>query len=88
MYDIGCEVALAARWPGKIEPGRVIKDFVNIMDLAPTFCEAGQTTIPESMVGKSLMPLLTSKILHGQIDANRDYVVMGRERHGKEFQIY
>ena len=35
LYDIGCEVALAARWPGHIEPGRVIEDFVNIMDLAP-----------------------------------------------------
>jgi arylsulfatase A-like enzyme len=87
LYDIGCEVALAARWPGKIEPGRVIQDFVNIMDLAPTFCEAGQITIPECMVGKSLLPLLTSKIIQGQIDANRDYVVMGRERHGKEFEI-
>lgn len=31
LYDIGCEVALAARWPGNIAPGTVIHDFVNIM---------------------------------------------------------
>jgi len=27
------QVALAARWPGNIEPGQVIEDFVNIMDV-------------------------------------------------------
>ena len=80
LYDIGCEVALAARWPGNIEPGTVIKDFVNIMDLAPTFCEAGGTTPPSSMTAKSLLPILRSG-QSGQIDAARDFVVTGRERH-------
>ncbi|MYD44351.1 MAG: sulfatase [Gammaproteobacteria bacterium] len=80
LYDIGCEVTLAARWPGNIEPNRVIEDFVNLMDLAPTFCEAGQIEPPSSMTAKSLMPLLTSKA-SGQIDASRDFVVTGRERH-------
>ena len=83
LYDIGCEVALAARWPGKIKHGRVIDDFINIMDLAPTFCEVGKVEIPNCMVGKSLVPLLTSDITSGQIDETRDFVVMGRERHGK-----
>ena len=41
LYDIGCEVALAVRWPGHVAKGRVVEDFVNLMDLAPTFCEAG-----------------------------------------------
>ena len=80
LYDIGCEVALAARWPGHIEPGRVIEDFVNIMDLAPTFCEAGGIDIPETMTAKSLMPILTSSE-SGQIEEDRDFVVTGRERH-------
>ena len=80
LYDIGCEVALAARWPGKIKPGRVIEDLVNIMDLAPTFCEAGEIDVPETMTANSLMPLLTSEE-SGQIDESRDYVVTGRERH-------
>lgn len=80
LYDIGCEVALAARWPGRIKPGRVIEDFVNLMDLAPTFCEAGGIAVPETMTARSLMPLLTSPD-QGQIDPQRDHVVMGRERH-------
>ena len=80
LYDIGCEVALAARWPGTIKPGRVVEDFVNLMDLGPTFCEAGGIEIPDSMTAKSLMPLLTSEE-SGQVDDSRDFVVTGRERH-------
>ena len=53
------------------------------MDLAPTFCEAGQIKVPECMVAKSILPLLTSDIQHGQIEEDRNFVVMGRERHGK-----
>ena len=80
LYDIGCEVALAARWPGRIAPGRVVEDFVNIMDLAPAFCEAGEIEIPATMTAKSLMPVLESTA-SGQVDASRDFVVTGRERH-------
>ncbi len=80
LYDIGCEVALAARWPGRIAPGRVVEDFVNIMDLAPTFCEAGEIEIPATMTAKSLMPVLESTD-SGQVDPSRDFVVTGRERH-------
>ncbi|MBS04946.1 MAG: sulfatase [Gammaproteobacteria bacterium] len=80
LYDIGCEVALAARWPGVIEPGRVIEDFVNLMDLGPTFCEAGGIKVPETMTGRSLMPVFESPE-SGQIDPARDFVVTGRERH-------
>ena len=80
LYDIGCEVSLAAQWPGRIKPGRVIDDFVNLMDLAPTFCEATEMPTPEEMTAKSLMPLLLSNE-SGQIDPTRDFVVTGRERH-------
>ena len=80
LYDIGCEVALAARWPGRIQPGRVVEDFVNLMDLAPTFCEAGEIDIPSTMTARSLMPVLENTG-SGQIDPTRDFVVTGRERH-------
>ena len=80
LYDIGCEVALAVRWPGHVKPGRVIDDFVNLMDLAPTFCEAGGIDPPETMASKSLIPLFKSPA-NGQIDSSRDFVVAGRERH-------
>ncbi len=80
LYDIGCEVALAARWPGRIPQGRIVDDFVNLMDLAPTYLEAMDVAIPSSMSGKSIMPLLESEA-SGQIQQERDFVVTGRERH-------
>ncbi len=80
LYDIGCEVALAARWPGHIPPGRSIDDFVNLMDLAPTFLDACDVPIPASMTARSLLPLLTGTA-EGQIETDRTFVVTGRERH-------
>ncbi len=80
LYDFGVRVALAVRWPQQIPPSRVLDDFVNLMDLAPTFLEAGGETPPKVMTGRSLMPALKSAG-EGQVDPTRDYVVVGRERH-------
>jgi arylsulfatase A-like enzyme len=79
LYDFGTNVALVAAGPGVPGP-RVVDDFVNLMDLAPTFLEAGAVKRPEGMNGKSLWPVLTSK-KDGQVDPERRWVVTGRERH-------
>ncbi len=80
LYDIGCEVALAMRWPGHIKPGRIIDDFINLMDLGPTFMEVAGISAPDSMTAQSLLPLMRSS-LDGQIEPERSFVVIGRERH-------
>lgn len=80
LYDFGTSVSLAACWPGQVPGGRVVDDFVNLMDLAPTFLEAGGVDPPPVMTGKSLMNVLNSKG-SGQIDPERTWVVTGRERH-------
>ena len=80
LYDLGSEVALAVRWPGRVASGRIVDDLVNLMDLAPTFLEAAGTRVPASMTAKSLMPILESPD-SGRIDPERDHVVIGRERH-------
>ena len=49
LYDAGNEVALAARWPGRIPANRVVEDFVNLMDLAPTFLDAAGEQPPSCM---------------------------------------
>jgi N-sulfoglucosamine sulfohydrolase len=79
LYDFGTGVALAARVPG-VKGGRVIDDFVNLMDIAPTFCEIGGAAIPDVMTGRSLWNVLTSDA-SGQVDPQRTWVVTGRERH-------
>jgi arylsulfatase A-like enzyme len=80
LYNLGTQVPLAVRFPLMIQSGRQIDDFVNLMDLAPTFLEIGGVTPPEVMTGKSIVPLLRATG-SGQIDPERTYVVTGRERH-------
>jgi N-sulfoglucosamine sulfohydrolase len=80
LYDIGSEVALAARWPGHITPGRVVDDMINLMDLGPTFLEAADVDVPDTMTARSLLPLLESDA-SGQVETDRTSVVIGRERH-------
>jgi arylsulfatase A-like enzyme len=80
LYDFGTRVPLFAQWTSRAPGGRVVEDFVNLMDLAPTFVEAGGETAPACMTGRSIVPLLESG-RSGQIDATRDHVITGRERH-------
>jgi uncharacterized sulfatase len=80
LYNLGCEVALTARWPGHVPAGRTVHDFVNLMDLAPTFLDAAGVDVPDSMSARSLLPVLESDG-SGQVDAGRTSVVTGRERH-------
>lgn len=82
LYDHGVGVALIAAGPG-VPGGRVVDDFVNLMDLAPTFLEAGGVKIPEVMTGRSLLDTLRSE-QSGLVNTTRTWVVTGRERHVPE----
>lgn len=79
LYDFGTGVSLAIRGPG-IKAGRIIDDYVNLMDLCPTFLEAGGLKPTAEMTGRSLMPVLLSG-KEGLVDQSRTWVVTGRERH-------
>ncbi len=79
LYDFGTGVALVAAGP-KIPGPRVVDDFTNLMDLAPTFLDVAGVKHPAGMGAKSLWPVLTSK-QGGQVDPARTYVITGRERH-------
>ncbi len=79
LYDFGTGVCLAIAGPG-VRGGRVVDDFVNLTDLAPTFLEAGGVAVPEVMTGRSLWPVLQSD-RQGLVDPQRTFVVTGRERH-------
>lgn len=79
LYGFGTGVALSITGPG-VKGGRVVDDFVNLTDLAPTFLEAGGVAVPEVMTGRSLWPVLKSDKT-GLVDPTRAWVVTGRERH-------
>ncbi len=80
LYDWGARIPLAIRWGDRVNPGRVITDFVSTTDLAPTFLEAAGVRVPNAMTGKSLVPVLQSDE-DGRVDPERDFMVFGRERH-------
>lgn len=80
LYDTGTQIPLAIRWPDEVEAGRTVTDFVNLTDLAPTFLEAADVSIPNQMTGESLVDLLRSSS-QGRIEESRDHVLVGRERH-------
>jgi N-sulfoglucosamine sulfohydrolase len=79
LTTFGTSVMLAVRWPGQ-KSGRVVDDFVNLMDLAPTFLEIGGVAKPQGMVARSFVDVLKSD-KSGQVDPTRTWVVTGRERH-------
>lgn len=80
VYDSGARVALAIAWPARVPDGRRVTDFVSLTDLAPTFLEAAGLDVPAQMTGRSLLATLTSEH-DGRVEAHRDHVIVGRERH-------
>lgn len=80
LYDVGQQVPMAIRWPGHVKAGRQVEDFVNLTDMAPTFLQAAGMHPPARMTGQSLLPLLESD-KSGQVEASRDSIVFGKERH-------
>jgi arylsulfatase A-like enzyme len=57
-----------------------LKDFVSLVDLAPTFLDAAGAAIPKQMSGKSLLPILLSRKAD-RVDHARNHIVFGKERH-------
>jgi N-sulfoglucosamine sulfohydrolase len=77
LYDGGTRQPLAVCWPARIKPGQVSDDFINLMDLAPTFLDAARLTPLPAMTGKSFFGLLTGAEKFGA----RHTVFLERERH-------
>jgi N-sulfoglucosamine sulfohydrolase len=80
LYDYGTHMFLAIRWGKRVREGPTVDDFVNLIDLAPTFLEAAGVSVPAAMTGRSLMKILASSD-SGRIDSTRDRVFTARERH-------
>jgi len=85
VYEYSNHLPLAIMWPHGIEnPGRVVDDFVSFIDFAPTFLEVAGVDLEQSgmqeMEGRSLTEIFYSK-KGGQVIDERDYVLVGKERH-------
>lgn len=80
IYEHGFHIPLAIRWGRKVPAGRVVDDFINVRDFAPTFLELAGLAPAESMTGRSFADLLRSDKA-GRIDPTRNRMVVGKERH-------
>ena len=80
IYEPGFHLPMAVRWGRAGQAGRVIDDFINVRDLAPTFLEAAGVKPPASMTGRSFLDVLRSE-KSGRIDPTRNRMVIGKERH-------
>jgi arylsulfatase A-like enzyme len=80
LYDAGFHIPMAIRWGRRVAPGRVVEDFINVRDLAPTFLEVTGVPIPDAMTGRSFADILRSRA-SGWVDPTRNRMVVGKERH-------
>lgn len=80
LYDFGSRVPLAVRWPERIPGGRVVSDFVSLVDVAPTILGAAGLESPPDMTGRSFLDVLASAD-QGRVAPARDHVILARERH-------
>lgn len=84
-YDFSNKVPLAMMWKEGIRnPGRVVEDYVSLVDLAPTFIELADLQWEQIGMqptpGLSLTDILFSD-RSGQVNPARDHVLLGKERH-------
>ena len=61
MYDESLRMPFLVRWPAGIKPGSKSDAIALNVDFAPTFLDAAGVSIPGSMQGRSLLPILRGR---------------------------
>ncbi|GAB4464329.1 MAG: sulfatase [Armatimonadaceae bacterium] len=84
-YEFSNHLPMAVRWKNGVEgTGRVVEDFVSFIDIAPTLIEAAglrwEQTGMAPATGRSLVSLFRTD-RSGQVERERDHVLIGKERH-------
>jgi arylsulfatase A-like enzyme len=79
IHEDGFRLPLAMRWGRTIKAGRVVEDFINVRDFAPTYLELAGLPRHAQMTGRSLVDIIKSP-KSGYVE-NRDWVLVGKERH-------
>lgn len=77
IHEDAFHVPMAMRWGRGIRPGRIVDDFVNMRDLAPTFLEIAGLPPHSQMTGASLAGILRSE-RSGWIEG-REVMLIGKE---------
>ncbi len=83
-YDASNHLPFAVRWPkGIAKPGIIVDDYISFIDIAPTVLDVLGVKAEQSgmatITGQSLRPIFSAG-RGGRIIAERDHVLIGRER--------
>jgi arylsulfatase A-like enzyme len=62
MYEESLRMPLLVRWPAVVRAGSQAEAMALNVDFAPTFLEAAGVAIPESMQGRSLLPIFRGSV--------------------------
>ena len=85
LYEAANHLPFVVMWKNGIKaPGRVVRDYVSFIDLAPTFLEAAGIAWEKSGMSPSPGIRLSDVFNSGATDAiqpNRDHIILGQERH-------
>ncbi|MEO8496708.1 MAG: arylsulfatase, partial [Planctomycetota bacterium] len=74
LYEGGVRVPFIARWPGKIEPGRVSEHLGYFPDVLPTVAEVAGADAPADIDGLSILPELIGAVAVGHKQAEHEYL--------------
>lgn len=85
LYEAANYLPYAVMWKNGIrQPGRVVRDYVSFIDLAPTFLEVAGVPRDQSgmspITGRSLVDIFNADQSEAIIPA-RDHLLLGQERH-------
>lgn len=74
LYEGGLRVPVVARWPGKIEPGRVSDMLCYFPDFLPTVAEVAGAKTPDDIDGISLIPEMIGEAKAGRAQSKHKYL--------------
>src|SRR5690606_31303282 len=74
LYEGGLRIPMIARWPGKIEPGRVSDLLWYFPDVLPTRAELAGVQPPSEIDGLSILPELLGEKAVGRPQPKHEYL--------------
>jgi arylsulfatase A-like enzyme len=60
-FEESVRVPAIVRWPGKIQPGKIVNSPISSADFVPTILNLSNVAVPNQMEGVSMLPALTGQ---------------------------
>jgi len=90
FYDASARIPMILRYPGRIAPGTVCDELVNLTDIMPTVLDAAGVEVPCEVErsGQSLLKILSGEtrgrdVLFGECDHGQSLIFMARTKRYK-----